>query len=442
MTLLSGTPADLITRLRALDTRRAYVVTENGQTRASHPELAELAVAIAENTRDYRAHEGVFLEIGNETGALLGAFVHKTVRGQAAGGVRYWRYDRLEHYLSDGLRLAVGMGRKNAAAGLWWGGGKGVIARADDHAADDPKFRRALFREYGRFLSGLNGCYVSAEDAGAGPFDMAEIFTTTRYITCVPPAVGGSGNPSFATARGVVAAMQGATAELGMTDLRGKRIVMQGIGNVGGPMVGELLDAGVESVVATDIDAGRVNNVMNAYAGRSVTARVVDGGDMSIYEEKGDIFVPNALGGGLNPDTIARLKVSIVCGAANNQLLDDQRDDRLLAERGITYVPDFIANRMGIVNCANEQYGRLPNDPAIERHFDAEWDNSVANVVRRVLRSAKADGITTSQAANRLADELAEQPHPIWGHRAQAIISSLVANHWEKGESDPYPTQT
>ena len=74
----------------------------------------------------------------------------------------------------------------------------------------------------------------------------------------------------------------------------------------------------------------------------------------------------------LNPETIPTLRAPILCGAANNQLLDEARDGAALAERGITYVPDYVCNRMGIVNCANEQYGRVGPlgstvDPAINR---------------------------------------------------------------------------
>ena len=124
------------------------------------------------------------------------------------------------------------------------------------------------------------------------------------------------------------------------------------------------------------------------------------------------------------------LRCAVVCGAANNQLLDDRRDDRLLAERGIVYVPDFVANRMGIVNCANEQYGHIPGDPAIERHLGREWDNSVFVITRRVLEKAAKDGITTAAAANHLADDLAREPHPIWGDRTRGIIAGLVAGRW------------
>src|SRR5690606_6247665 len=219
-----------------------------------------------------------------------------------------------------------------------------------------------------------------AEDVGTRPEDMANVYHTTRFVTCVPKSVGGSGNPSPWTAKGVVCAMQAALkfAELG--SLGGKRICMQGVGNVGTHMVEELLAAGAAEVLATDISERHVLAARHKFRDKPVEVRQVDKNDTSILETPCDILAPNALGGVLNPDTIPRLAAKVVCGAANNQLLDERRDAELLQARGLVFVPDFVANRMGIVNCANEQYGRLLNDPSILRHFDASWENSVHQV--------------------------------------------------------------
>lgn len=427
-------PQDFISKLQSLGQHRASFVFDpnTDRLRPSHPELADFARAIEEDRRDFHRHEALFFEIGPKTGALLGAFVHKTVRGQAAGGVRLWPYESMRGYVRDGLRLARGMGRKNALAGLWWGGGKGVIARPDGDRYQDRAFRNTLYREYGAFITSLRGCYVTAEDAGTTAPDMAEIFRTTRFVTCVPAEVGGSGNPSFATAKGVVCAMEGALDALGMGTLEGKRVAMQGAGNVGAAMIQELLDRRVASVVACDISESLLASAKDRFTGKPVELRLVSTEDTAIFGEPCDIFAPNALGGVLNPDTIPMLKAKIVCGAANNQLLDEHRDDKALDERAIVYVPDFLCNRMGIVNCANEQYGILPEDPAIERHFGRDWDNALFVITRKVLERAKADGTTTSEAANAIADELSSQPHPVWGHRSRAVIDALVAEAWHK----------
>lgn len=436
-------PEAFAEELRRLDLRRAaFVHDQNGEEQrihCSHPELEPLARALLANTRDYDRHLAVFLEVGEQTGVLMGAFLHRARRGQGIGGVRLWPYGSVMDFLNDGLRLSRGMGRKNALAGLWWGGGKGVIARAKGHQHGDPAYRARLFHDYGRFITSLRGAYVTAEDVGTTPEDIAEIYKTTRFVACVPESVGGSGNPSPATARGVVCAMEGALDHLGLGTLAGKVVAMQGAGNVGGAMIPLLLERGVAKVVAADVSAEVARVVAQQYAGAPLEVRLVAPGDREILAEPCDILAPNALGGVLDPESIGRLRARVVCGAANNQLLDPDRDAALLAARGIVYVPDFVANRMGIVNCANEQYGSIENDPAIARHYDRGWEGSVYRVTQAVLRRAEASGTTSTQAANALADELAEQPHPIFPDRAAAIVKSLVTQGWARARPAPRP---
>jgi glutamate dehydrogenase/leucine dehydrogenase len=434
MDSLSLAPKDLTLELAKIGRRRAYFVYHEGASQlvASDLELQSMARAIQENRRDFANHEAIFLEVGKTTGALFGAFLHDTRRGQGAGGVRHWPYATVADFVNDGLRLSRGMGRKNALAGLWWGGGKGVIARQDGDSHRDTAYRTALYREFGMFISSLRGAYVTAEDVGTGPNDMAQVYTTTRFTTCVPPSVGGSGNPSFATARGVVRAMQAAAEFLGQGTLAGKRIAMQGTGNVGGPMIGELLDLGVSRIVATEISPQLRDAVLEKYHDPRLEIRLVTGGDISIFSEECDVFVPNALGGILGPATIPLLRTKLVCGAANNQLLDESRDDLSLKHRGIVYIPDFLANRMGIVNCANEQYGSIVDDPTITRHFSRDWQSSIHNVTCTVLERALKEDTTPARAANALADELMKEPHPIWGHRSRQILDGLIRERWQE----------
>jgi leucine dehydrogenase len=438
----SLTPQAFVEELRALGLRRAAFVNSallhpagqshapGGGLESSSPKLDALARSIVANTRDYQGHQAVFLEIGEQTGALLGAFLHRTRRGQGAGGVRLWSYETVGSFLEDGLRLSLGMGRKNALAGLWWGGGKGVIARPPGQQHTDPAYRTKLFQDYGRFITSLRGAYITAEDVGTTPEDMATIYGVTRFVVCAPAAVGGSGNPSPATARGVVSAMEGALDHLGLGDLQGKVVAMQGVGNVGGFMLPLLLERGVAKIVAADVSEEVVRTLTHRHPTERVQIRTVAPADREILAEPCDILAPNALGGVLDPASIARLSTRIVCGAANNQLLDPERDAALLAERGIAYVPDFVANRMGIVNCANEQYGSLEDDPAVLRHFDRNWQGSVYRVTREVLTRAASSRVTSAAAANALADELAEQPHPIFPDRTAAIIRNLIEHGW------------
>jgi glutamate dehydrogenase/leucine dehydrogenase len=433
---LEASPEAFKGALRQLGHRRAYFVQrpETGTFIASHPRLEPVARAI-QALPDFAGHEGVFFELGRVTNTLLSASLHRTIRGQGAGGVRHWPYDTLADMVKDGLRLARGMGRKNALAGIYWGGGKGGIAREPGDRFRDAGYRQALYQDYGHFVSSLRGAYVTAEDVGTTPPDMAAVFRTTRFVTCIPTEVGGSGNPSPATARGVVCAMEAALDHLSLGTLAGKRVAMQGAGNVGASMIAELLERDVASVVATDVSAEACHALTARFAGAPVTMRHVAVGDASVLAEHCDVLAPNALGGVLDPETIPRLSCRVVCGAANNQLEDDRRDDRALAERGILYVPDFVANRMGIVSCANEQYGSLPDDPAILRHFGRDWDNSVYRITRRILERADREGVTTTVAANELADALALEPHPIFPHRGRDVIDALVRERWHEGAS-------
>ena len=140
-----------------------------------------------------------------------------------------------------------------------------------------------------------------------------------------------------------------------------------------------------------------------------------------------------ATGATLNAESIPRIRAKIVCGAANNQLEDSARDDQLLREHGVVYVPDFVTNRMGIVHCSNEQYGYVNDDPAIEKHLSRDWEFSVYRTTLRVLKEAADKGEPTAAVAIGQADALAAIEHPIWGHRGQQIIDSLVASRWQDG---------
>lgn len=428
-------PGALVALLRRLGRRRALFRFDDSLDRvvANSTELSDLAEVMNANRRDFAGHRAVFIEVGRDTGTLLTAFLHRVRRGQGAGGVRHWTYVSLSDLLDDGLRLARGMGRKNALAGLWWGGGKGIICADPERDRDDEAYRTALYRDYGRFISGLRGAYVTAEDVGTRPADMRSIHETTRFATCVPEDAGGSGNPSRSTARGVVCAMRAALEFAGLGPLVGKRIAMQGTGNVGCFMIEELLAEGVSHIVASDVSAPALAAARARFDGAPVELRLNEPTDVRVFAEPCDVFAPNALGGILNPSTIPQLACKVVCGAANNQLLDDQLDDQLLRERGIVHVPDFVANRMGIVQCANEQYGSLPRDPAILRHFDPSYENSVQRVTLEVLTRARDEGTTPTRAANQLADERMAEDHPLWPGRTEQIIAALCEEGWERG---------
>jgi len=223
-----------------------------------------------------------------------------------------------------------------------------------------------------------------------------------------------------------------------MGDVKDKKIVIQGVGNVGRPLIGFLLEKGVGQIVAGDVNPDMIEMARREYQGISnveILHTTTEEQCHELWKTKCDVLSPCAYGAVLNEETIPHINATVVCGAANNQLHDPHTHGELMEEKGLVYVPDFVANRMGIVNCANEQYGRVGSldqlvDPAITRHLDPEYEEGVYQTTRRVLRKAKEDQISTSKAADILADEALQKPHPIWGHRSQEIIDRLVKEDW------------
>lgn len=314
--------------------------------------------------------------------------VHSTVRGPAAGGTRFWNYRSQEEALEDVLRLARGMTYKNALAELPLGGGKSVII-GDNKTKD----REKIFRAHGRFVNSLQGQYTTAEDVGTSPQDMEFVRRETTYVTGLD---GHSGDPSPRTARGVFRAMQAAAKHRwGSDSVAGKTVSIQGCGHVGYFLAGELHKAGAKLVV-TDVDGEKVQRVVSEFGAAQVPAA-------EIYSVSADIFAPCALGGVLNDQTIPQLKAEIVCGAANNQLLEPRHGDAL-EKRGVLYAPDYAANAGGVISgCSIDLMG---------------WDvqrtlnkiDSIYGTILSIFDLAGREGIPTSQAADRLAEERSARP--------------------------------
>ena len=401
---------------------RAFVIHENGAFTLSHPKLLRPIQAFLELSHDFARHEGIF--IGREEGVptLFFAFVHDTRRGLSQGGLRFTRYPSLADLLSDGLRLSQGMTRKNSLAGLWWGGGKGIVPlpsgyQRPEHMTD-PAERRRIFEAYGRFVASLGGVYYTAEDVGTKTADMDAILGKNRFVTCISRELGGSGNPSPFTARGVFRALQAAWLLLAKTDrLEGVKVAVQGAGNVGSPLI-DLLDEAGARVWVCDVNEGALEAL------RRRRPRVETVPTDQIFDLDVDVFAPCARGAEVNQRTIPRLKARLVCGAANN-ILEEPADAERLRQRGILFVPDYVCNRMGITNCADEWLGYLEEDVrlAAERVYPDTM---------RVLKHAQQLGVTTVQAADQLADIAASELHPLLGHRGRRIIDRLIESGWHE----------
>ena len=174
-----------------------------------------------------------------------------------------------------------------------------------------------------------------------------------------------------------------------------------------------------------------MEQVKQKYGAHALEARTVKTDDPSILFEECDIVAPCATGAILNPQTIPNIKAKIICGAANNQLENSERDGKALMEMGVTFVPDFLTNRMGIVNCADEQSGYIDDDPFFTRHLDREWEHSIFRTTLKVLTESQQNNQSPADVAVRLADELSRQDNPIYGHRGEKIIQSLVQMNWQ-----------
>ncbi|MEK5441915.1 branched-chain amino acid dehydrogenase [Fredinandcohnia sp. FSL W7-1320] len=315
--------------------------------------------------------------------------IHDTTLGPALGGTRMWTYASEEAAIEDSLRLAKGMTYKNAAAGLNLGGGKTVII-------GDPRKDKneEMFRAFGRYIQGLNGRYITAEDVGTTVADMDIIHEETDFVTGISPAFGSSGNPSPVTAFGVYRGMKAAAKEaFGSDSLEGKIVAVQGVGNVAYTLCKYLHEEGANLIV-TDINKEAVDRAV-----RDFGAKAVDPND--IYGVDCDIYAPCALGATVNDETIPQLKAKVIAGSANNQLKEPRHGDTI-HELGIVYAPDYVINAGGVINVADELYG-YNQDRALKKV------ELIYDTIAKVIEIAKRDGIPTYQAADRLAEERIER---------------------------------
>ena len=299
--------------------------------------------------------------------------LHDLTLGPATGGVRRWRYASENDAVVDAVRLARGMTRKNALAGLPFGGGKAVIM------SDGAPVTKAQLRMLGRWIDELGGEYISAEDVGMRVEHMVEVRKETRFVTGIGDR-GLGGHPGPKTARGV---FRGIEVALGGS-VSGARVAVQGLGAVGMALVEHLAAAGARLVV-TDLDADRVEAAERLGAERSDIDEVLLG-DV-------DVVAPCALGQVLTPEVARALKARVVAGSANNQLASDEAG-LILHERGVLYAPDYVINAGGIISAGYEYLGWS----GAEAQIDA-----IGPRLDAIFRESAATGEPTHEIAERMA---------------------------------------
>jgi valine dehydrogenase (NAD+) len=329
--------------------------------------------------------------------------IHSTALGPALGGTRFYPYPSEDAALADVLNLSRAMAYKNALAGLDHGGGKAVII------GDPAELKsEALLRAYGRFVESLNGRYITACDIGTYSEDMDLIARECTHVTGRTVANGGAGDSSVLTALGVYQGMRAAAEYAwGQASLHGRRVGVEGVGKVGRRLVGHLVADGAE-VIVYDTSAAAVETVRSAHPGVTVAASRAE-----LVADALDVYSPCALGGAVDDDTVARLSAvtsgaassgpaagraasKIICGGANNQLAHPGVQ-KLLADRGIVYAPDYLVNAGGVIQVADELAGF-----SFERaQARAE---QIFGTMQRLLATAAAEGVPPAVAADRLAE--------------------------------------
>ena len=329
-------------------------------------------------------HEKVLFATDPETGLKAIISVHSTARGPAVGGCRMWSYDSSDEALTDVLRLSRGMSYKNIMADLPIGGGKSVIMRPEGDFD-----RAALFEAFGRAVESLNGQYISAEDVGVSPEDMVSARRATRHVVGLPD---GTGDPSPITAQGVFLGIQACVERgLGKTDLSGVKVALQGAtGHVGSYLVKHLTEAGADLFLA-DINTEALKTLAD-----QTGATVVEDPD-TIYDVDADVFTPCALGSIINEQTIDRLKVRIVAGAANNQLATREMGEEL-QKRNILYAPDYVINAGGIINVMGE----------LDSRFDDQWVRGKLQTLKLTLGEILDKAESEGRPANMVAGDIAQ----------------------------------
>jgi valine dehydrogenase (NAD+) len=328
-------------------------------------------------------HEQIVVRQDPDSGLRFIAAVHSTVLGPALGGMRLKRYPGgLREAIDDVMGLARTMTLKASAAGLDLGGGKSVMI--DDGRSDQ---REARLEGAAKVIDGLNGAYITAEDIGTTTADMDYLARFTRFVVGRSVERGGVGDPSPVTAESVFQALQrGLEAATGSDELEGRRVGLVGLGKVGYALAAKLCRAGAR-VVGADLDHRRAERFACEHEGDIAPSAE------AILASELDVLAPCAAGGLIDEALARSIDCRVVAGAANNALTS-RGVARVLAERGILYVPDFLANCGGLIHVSLEWQGDGSADELIARAMER---------LDRAIATAEAEGSTPLEVAERQA---------------------------------------
>ncbi|HEX2032111.1 MAG TPA: Glu/Leu/Phe/Val dehydrogenase dimerization domain-containing protein [Actinomycetota bacterium] len=338
------------------------------------------------------------------TGARLFVFIHSTRLGPACGGTRMRVYPSIADAMADGMRLAAGMTRKNAVAGLPLGGGKAVIAVPE---LPTGAARRDLFHRYGDLVNSLGGEFLTGVDMNTTPEDFDVMGDVSPYAFTRTAERGGSGDASPYTALGVLHGIRASVERVfGSPDVGGRSVLVQGVGAVGSSLA-RLLTADGARVGVSDLDGDRARAVA-----AEIGAAVVPAG--SVLRIEADVLAPCAAGGLLNERSISTLGARVVAGSANNQLGTPEDADRL-HRAGILYAPDYVISAGGVLQAVGLDLLGWSADHVRRRVA------GIGDTLREVYEMAREHGTSTEAAAAALADRrLAEASAGRESSRTQA----------------------
>lgn len=307
--------------------------------------------------------------------------IHDTRKGPALGGCRFLHYNSANDAVNDALRLAKGMSYKAVMANLPQGGGKSVIMKPNGHF--NPQ---QLFTAFGHFVEELNGRYITAIDSGTSAVEMDIISQQTKHVT----STSNEENPSIYTAQGVFEGIKAAVkSKFNQPDLNGITVAIQGVGNVGYPLIQSLHHNGANLIV-TDIDAQRLKQVAAEFNAKTVAPD-------EIYQVECDVFSPCGLGGIVNRHSIQQFKCQVIAGSANNQLATDE-DGLGLFEKGILYAPDYVINAGGLIYAAMHHVDKTNDDIA---NKTAE----IAHTLSEIFSESMSQNLPCSEIADRIAQQ-------------------------------------
>ena len=324
--------------------------------------------------------------------------IDNVARGPSIGGIRMAPDVTAE----EAFRLARAMTMKNSAANLPHGGGKSVIF-------GDPKMELAkkeqLIRAFARAIRDLVE-YIPGPDMGTDERCMAWIHDEIGRAVGLPPEIGGIPLDEIgATGLGLKASIEAAMKYCDFP-LKGARVVIQGFGSVGKNAARFLGEKDTVLVAACDthgtiynpkgIDVARLVGIKDS--GKNVTD-YPDGERLetdAVIDIECEIWIPAARPDVIHKDNVRRLKTKLVPQGANIPFTPEA--ERILHERGVLVLPDFIANAGGVI-CASVEYHSGTQSQALKTIEEKIYANT-----EEVLATAKTRNLLPRQAAVELAE--------------------------------------